>query len=63
MGREGKKGHITPWRKELGMAETVVRMSHRPSDDKLRRVTLREIQIKVMRSLTLDPLPTNRITH
>lgn len=62
VGREGEKGQMTPWRKKLRTAETVMRVNHQPSEDKLRRVMLREMQIKVMRGLTLDPLPTNRIT-
>lgn len=62
VGREGEKGQMTPWRKKLRTAETVMRVNHQPSEDKLRRVMLREMQIKVMRDLTLDPLPTNRIT-
>lgn len=49
VGREGEKGQMTPWRKKLRTAETVMRVNHQPSEDKPCRVMLREMQIKVMR--------------
>lgn len=50
--REGgvdKKGHMTLWRKEIRTVETMVRVTHRPSEDKLHGVALREMQIKATR--------------
>lgn len=49
VGRVDKKGQMTLWRKKISTAEPMARVTHRPSEDKLPGMALREMQIKVTR--------------